>query len=962
MIRAASLLVLAAASATSAVAGGLGIAIRPDNAGVFEYSDDYSTPKFLLDAVSTNVPPDCWSKGALTSNGPHRNRTVTYRFHGDRVIETLEVRVEQWANARNLGSANYLYVSPNGLDWTLAATSQTQQADANGWQQGPLTLSPDSAATLAGNSEVWIRLVLDNWCGLQSNTSNILRNLQVKIRVGASAVQKEDPQLALKEVWAESRQNAGWKSLSLDWADPQGKRAPHYYEGPDGWLEEPQGEHLLVIDERNGFRIRRAYLNEGRSPLSLATFVGTDQTRGPVLARVEIAAEPGSSRKVDVLWRGNTIAAFDAASAIPQEKVIFARMEGPHQTGVHELRLAPRDSGELLVKRITLAGAGSLRWASKPKTATGRELQVLSASYLPDPLPPPDSQAVEGRHEKQEVGLIIQGLQQLYREHADFGALRVVVRNTSKSPLRLGRLSLNGRPLEDSYVDLMKGPWDARGVVWYRVRPRLLLPKQCAQVTVRFRRRPEGEQATLVLHLEIGKSVEVRVPYTDPGLRIDYATTGKAMDTLYVYVRRANPEVGRLTSLSFDGEPLKRARIFGGDFPGNVALVCAKLDRPLGQGEYHVVGATTDAGKAVAAQFRVLPFTFVRSSIHIPAELCRPMHMNLAMWSTESLETCREHRILTTTAGSMFDLHDRVAFVIGPDEPDAQDNIGGGYANGLGYHARRLAESGWQELIERFAPQAASWIIMDGTVRPLNWCVYGQFADVCCFDPYPINFYGADHAYVRESLGFARRCGAPNRMFACLEAFGWQAGQGVPTGARGPIPAEWRQNVVQAIGCGMKGLTSWVYAAGAGGWEINEPVRKETSAMNALIEHIEGDLLLGTPVDLASCDAGTVPTGVVGDERWPKERVWVSSLLCGPDAIVVAAANHIPASKPAVPQVVSAKDVTITIALPDYLRNVMGFEATPEGLEPFPCQVVGTKALLKVPVLESGRVFVLRRK
>ena len=52
---------------------------------------------------------------------------------------------------------------------------------------------------------------------------------------------------------------------------------------------------------------------------------------------------------------------------------------------------------------------------------------------------------------------------------------------------------------------------------------------------------------------------------------------------------------------------------------------------------------------------------------------------------------------------------------------------------------------------------------------------------------------------------------------------------------------------------------------------------QEGTRLNKLIEHIEDELLLATPIDLASSDAGVVPTGVVNDERWPKERVWVSA-------------------------------------------------------------------------------------
>ncbi|MBN2308525.1 MAG: hypothetical protein JXR94_06110, partial [Candidatus Hydrogenedentes bacterium] len=231
------------------------------------------------------------------------------------------------------------------------------------------------------------------------------------------------------------------------------------------------------------------------------------------------------------------------------------------------------------------------------------------------------------------------------------------------------------------------------------------------------------------------------------------------------------------------------------------------------------------------------------------------------------------------------------------------------------------------------------------------------------FDPYPVTYYGADHAMVRESLSYSRLCCTPKPMYAILEAYGWSGGQGVPNKARGPLPAEYRQNVVQALGAGMKGLTSWVYSAIAGGWQLDEGagVRDEIVKTNQLLEHIEDDLLIGTPADLAQSDAGTVPTGVVGQEEWPKDRVWVGCLLCGPDALVVAAANHIPASKPEPPAIQPAENVTITVRLPDFLDRVDAYEVTENGLAPHPCAISEGNAVIPLDTIESGRVFLLRR-
>ena len=947
---------------SAAVAGGRGVEIRPDENGQFEYADDFATSKFARDAFLTNLPIECWTKGSIATTGPNRNRTLTYRFRGKRLIEAVDVGAEQRANARHLGGYNTLHLSTNGLDWTPHDSSRDQNADANGWQTGPLTAGAKQAGYLLGRTEIWVRIVLDNNCGLPTNTSNQITRLAVKLKAGAPASAAADPQAELRSAWGDIRKRAGWRSIALDWADPVDRRPTHYYEDSDGWLQVAGENPHLAPDESAGFPIRRGHLDKTRSPIALAVFVKTAGDEAPPLARITVQATKDSSRKMNVSWDGAVSATFDVAEYFERQRTFLVRLLGAPTAGVHELRIAGADGGKIDVRQIVLAGPGAPEWAEKPKLPAGGSLEVLSAYYMPDPKPPADSQVVEGRQKKQEVGMIFKGMQSLYKQHAEFGGVRVVFRNNGQAPVRVAdRLGVNGKSVEDRYVDFKNSQWDARGVVWHRVRPRLVKPGQCAQLYIRFRRRPEGDTTRLRVNLENGKPFDVAIPHADPGVSIDHVTLGKDGTTLYLYARRKpNSAAGRVHAATFDGRPLVDAKIHGPDFPGSVALVVAKLPNKPEPLSYHVVGIKTAGGRSVAAQFRVLPFVYPRSSIHAPDDRCKEMHMNLAMWHERSLETCRKYDLRTTTT-AIFDRHERVAFVLGPDEPDARDNRGGGYDKGLGANARALAHSGWQELIERHAPHVASWINMNGTVRPLNWGVYGQLADVTCFDPYPINFYAADHAYVRESLDYARLCGAPKPMYGCLETFGWQKGQGVPKSARGPIPAEYRQNVVQALGVGMKGLTGWVYSAGAGGWQVNEPVAREIAKLNRLIEHIEDDLLLGTPIDLARTDAGQVNTGAVGQEHWPKDRVWAGALLCGPDTLIITAANHIPASKPAPPKIDPAQNVTITVDLPPYLSAVSAQEVTEDGMKSFPCRIKGGQAFLKLDTIESGRVFVLRR-
>ncbi len=940
-------ILLLLAFAASLFGADQGTEIQPDADGHFEYVDDFTTKKFLDDAFLINMDEAQWKPGQIWSAGPARGRMLSYRFFSDRVITSLEAGIEQTANGRNLGSRNTLYLSTNGLDWTGVASSTAIKPNAAHWQNGPVTIPADADVPFLGKSEIWVRIVMDNISGLPTTPSNNVSNFRVALQVGEPAQAGADTQAAMRQAWQQLQD-----STVLRAADPPDARAPYYYEDSDGWLVKTGENPLMSPDESQGFLVHRVAADRKRSPGSMALFVKTGDVRKPLMARITVRAHKDASRNMHVLWDGKTLATFDIAHYFDRDQIYYVPMARPETVGVHELRIAGGDDKQILVREVAIAGASAMRFVEKPALPPGGFLEVLSAYYMPDPKPPANSNCLE--------------LGSMYKEHEDFGGVQVLLRNNSDVPVRIERsIQLNGKPIEESYVDFVNSAVDARGVVWYRVRPMLVEPRQCGKAYIRFRRRPEGDNCTVTLKLENGDPVEATIPFVDPGLIVDYVTTNKTGERLYIYARRSSgDDPGRVTGITLDGKRLDEPAIYGGDFPAGVALILADLPAKLEPMSYHVVGVESERGPAVAAQFRVLPFWFPRSSIHVPQDACQEMHMNLGMWHRRGLEECQNYDI-KTSAFHVFDNHERVAFVLGPDEPDAKDHHGGGTnRTGLGYHARRITQCGRQELIERHSPQAAYWMIMNGTTRPLNWGVYGQVSDVVCYDPYPVTYMGADHSYVRESLAHARRCGTPKRLYAVLEAFGWGGSrqQGVPDNVRGPLPQEYRQNTVQAIGVGMKGLTSWVFAATAGGWDNNDPCREEIMKLNKLIEHIEDDLLVGTPVDIASSDAGLVNAGPVWHGNWQKDRVWVGALLCGPDTIVLAAANHIPAARPGLPTIMPAQNVTITADLPPFLQAVRAFEVTEDGVAPFDCTVEGGKAVLEIGSIESGRVFVLRRE
>lgn len=944
-----------------------GIPVVPDNEGIFEYIDDFSTPKILVDAFVDPADLEVWTPGQLVSAGPVRRRHLVYRFHAENPMLDVEVSVQQLSNARHLGGRTYIEVSENGLDWREADNSARIEPDPNAWQIGALVFGAESEDDFKGQREFWLRLTLENYSGLETAASNIIQELRVRIEVDPNETVQAAGAGPEALAWGKLLANNGWHSISLDWQAPLNQRAPHYYEDVDGWLVDADTHPALNPDETNGFPISKQYTPDKRPATGLGVFVELGEGPGPVMARILTQASRQGFRALEVYWDGTLLKTFDAAGFFAVENPLYVNLESG--AGIHELRITAQDTGEALIRRIEIAGAPVIKWTAKPALPNGGPIEVLSAYYMPDPRPPADSQVVEGRKRPDMedvspgVGLTFKYMQRMYQEHDEFGGLRMVVRNNGPHPVRLAQTPLlNGAPIDEHYVDFVQTPWDAPGVVWYRVRPRTLAPGQCGQVYVRFRKRLPGEGVRITLLTKNAGTAEAHIPYVQPETMVDYVVTSADRRTLYIYARRqTETQTAPLAAVSMDGNTLDTATIYGATYPGDVALAVAKLAKPLALGAYHVAGLHFENGPTIAAQFRVLPHMFPRSSVHVPIEKCAPLHMNLATWFMRSLEECQEHNLYTSAMQHrVFGVHERVAYVLGPDEPDAKDNAGGGYDKGLGWNVRKLADAGWQELLERYNHPVPSWLNINGTVRPLNWAVYGQFGDINGFDPYPVTYYGADHAYVRESLEQVRMCAAPTPVFAFLETYGWASGQGVPSKVRGPLPQEYRQNVVQAIGVGTKGLSSWVYSAGAGGWQLNDAFAEEIGRCNRLVEQLEDTLILGTPIRLASNDAGTVLTGTVGEEVWEKPRVWTSCLLCGPDTLVVAVANHIPASTPEGPEIQPARDVTVSITLPEYLPDVTAVEVTEDGFSPATCENAGNTALLRVPEITSGRIYLLR--
>jgi len=596
-----------------------GIPVVPGKEGIFEYTDDFSTPKVLVDAFVDEAGLEVWTPGQLVSAGPVRRRYVVYRFYAENPIKNVEVSIEQRSNARHLGGRTHLEVSENGLDWRELDSSARLEPDANAWQTGTLLFGAENSADFADQGEFWLRLTLENYSGLETAASNIVEALRVRIEVDPNKV-VQDPGAEPEAVaWGKVRASTSWHSISLDWRDPLSRRAPHYYEDVDGWLVDAAQHPTLKPEETDGFPIWKRYSPDKRPATGLGIFVELGDEAGPVMTRILVKASQHGFRALEVYWDGERVKTFDIASFFEAEKPLYVSLEP--RPGIHELRITAEDTGEASIRRIEVAGAPVREWTTKPPLPKSGPLEVLSAYYLADPLPPADSQVVEGRKRPDMsdvspgVGLTFKYMQRMYQEHQEFGGVRLVVRNNGPQSIRLAQSPLlNGVPIDKNYVDFVKSPWDAPGVVWHRVRPRTLTPGECGQIYVRFRKRLPGEGVQITLPTENAGMVEAFIPYSGPEATVDYVVTSEDRRTLYIYARcQQGEQTSALAAVSLDGNILEDAELYGVTYPGDVALAVAHLPEVLELGAYHVAGLHLENGRTIAAQFRVLPHMFPRS-------------------------------------------------------------------------------------------------------------------------------------------------------------------------------------------------------------------------------------------------------------------------------------------------------------------------------------------------------------
>ena len=597
---------------------------------------------------------------------------------------------------------------------------------------------------------------------------------------------------------------------------------------------------------------------------------------------------------------------------------------------------------------------------------------VIAAGWRPDANPFVESQVWEDYVWTEGWGYE----EQFYPKHMrPAGTLQVVLRNDSGKTDSISLVSFDGKPLEEAITrDRQIGP-----VVWYLIEsPQLPVdPGRPDDNELNVQKNvPAGEWVECILRLrEVpkgavrigfessgGARIEAVVQPRAPALRVEAISFSPKIDLVYVYVRALDGRVPSKIELRLDGKSVG-CRKTQGPAGSGLVLLTAALSPAWKYGSHHLVEIRAP-GEKLAEHVRAWD-GFYSLGLFGTADkervaAAKAHAINTYYWNTN--EILDQAGMCTIPHGASADWKPRtiggtsgVLFLYNKDEPDAHDVSRGDnlpYMDRLGLNAIPEVIPA-QRMQRRLLPTVPNLLLVDNTYKPLNYYVYGRIPDVFSTDPYvPLN--GRQVDYVYHALECARDASTPRPLVGVL----WACSLGGKRkfGSNAPTPEEMRMMIYYAVACGAKGIGYFIdmtQTTGEGlfvGLSDIKPLWEEVGRSNREVAALAPYLAVG-------CPAG----------RYSKQgKVWVRSVMCGPDAMVVVAVNthhyiafetqketsfHFP-----------LKNAGVTVALPPGFVKVKVREVVDGRLEPYAYRVSNGKLTLQLDVLDAARAFLVTKQ
>ncbi|MBM3500133.1 MAG: hypothetical protein FJX74_15865 [Armatimonadetes bacterium] len=509
------------------------------------------------------------------------------------------------------------------------------------------------------------------------------------------------------------------------------------------------------------------------------------------------------------------------------------------------------------------------------------------------------------------------------------GFIKAYVRNEGDRPLKPSEFRLNGTPLPELR--------EQYSVVWWRLLPSPLPPGAVGEIAVRLRE-PLTEAATLSVAFEGGETLEASVTPEPPSVRIETVGFTETMDGVFLVVEALDRKPHQLRRVLLDGQPVE-AKLLDPSFSQGVSPIQLQLPQPLAEGSYHTYSVEVD-DRQVACSVRTydgwVPLgTYGYGDFEEFARNGCNGHNNFGRFTKGDLDSQATLRMRGVNiigdappAEHMIGHPGLWAYCL-MDEPDCQDYF---HADEwpadkrIGYHAMELERR--CQVCRDLDPGKPIFLTVNLTYKPANYYIYGQLADVTNPDCYPL-VIGQDLRMVRECVETARYGTGPRPMTFTFETYYLEptdpAALEKKRFARPPTAEELRLSIHYALGAGARGLYNYIHCTEkwnegvAHGTRDYPDLWREMGRCYRAIDAVAPLVALAHPTSLATSS---------------DEKVWVRTLLTGPEAALIVCCNEDYTQEKTACRVRPREGVVVELPELPWLKPNGAWRVAEAGLEP----------------------------
>ena len=412
----------------------------------------------------------------------------------------------------------------------------------------------------------------------------------------------------------------------------------------------------------------------------------------------------------------------------------------------------------------------------------------------------------------------------LRKQHPEYdkGTIHLFLRNISPLTQSINKVWVNDEEITDEITDI---------TIWKQFLPNAVPPGKTVDVMVKLAS-PMSNLIKIEVEDTNGYTYSRVIQPTPSDLRITYIGFEKNYKIIYVWVKNTGKEKQKITSIFLDSTNVSSFTKLKAIKADSKQCYKIKLKKALTQGEY--ISVKINGKEDVLAQ------TLIRVFSYFP----------VTSWDGDTRQEygfdSRSLLMGPVTEDKQFDQCKNAPWFKvyhlfnDPACEDVKNNLP------LGGHAKKVIELA-QKYREQDPVHPVS-IYMCEYMKPLNYFIYGELADVIMVNPYEVAYYGYSPEKDGYYVNLAKLASEPRLLYAIVEAF--KDNNKKRNIHRFPTYEEEFKIVESEINAGAKGL---IYFMGDFekdcGYNNSPELLKAIGEINSQINKRKSELLLRDDVE-----------------------------------------------------------------------------------------------------------------